>query len=192
MPPRAVLMSRAPAFISDSSCAPISPSVSGVRGRWIDTKSACTRSASSEGIASTPISFARSALTYGSKAMTRMPNPAARCATSPPTRPRPTSPIVLPASSTPSHRARSHEPDFSAPSACGMLRAWLRSSAIACSAALMMLDCGAFTTITPRRVAASTSTLSRPMPARATTLRFAAASSTGAVTWVALRMMRAS
>ena len=40
-----------------------------------------------------------------------------------------------------------------------------------CSAAEMMLDCGAFTTITPRRVAASTSTLSRPIPARATTLR---------------------
>jgi len=44
-----------------------------------------------------------------------------------------------------------------------MLRAWLSSSAIACSAALMMFDCGAFTTMTPRRVAASTSTLSRPI-----------------------------
>ncbi len=35
-----------------------------------------------------------------------------------------------------------------------------------CSAADSTLDCGAFTTMTPRRVAASTSTLSRPMPAR--------------------------
>ena len=40
-----------------------------------------------------------------------------------------------------------------------------------CSAALIVLERGAFTTITPRRVAASTSTLSTPMPARATTLR---------------------
>jgi len=73
-----------------------------------------------------------------------------------------------------------------------MLRAWLSSSAIACSAALMMFDCGAFTTMTPRRVAASTSTLSRPMPARATTFRFAAAARTGSVTCVELRMISAS
>ena len=39
---------------------------------------------------------------------------------------------------------------------------------------------GAFTTITPRRVAASTSTLSSPMPARATTLRLSPASITSA------------
>ena len=37
---------------------------------------------------------------------------------------------------------------------------------MACSAAERMFDCGAFTTITPRRVAASTSTLSSPIPAR--------------------------
>ena len=61
-----------------------------------------------------------------------------------------------------------------------------------CSAAEMMLDCGAFTTMTPRRVAASTSTLSSPMPARPTTTRSAPAASTSAVTWVAERMMRAS
>ena len=56
----------------------------------------------------------------------------------------------------------------------------------------MMLDCGAFTTITPRRVASSTSTLSSPIPARATTFRLVAAASTSAVTCVALRMMSAS
>src|SRR5712691_367939 len=53
-----------------------------------------------------------------------------------------------------------------------------------------MFDCGALTTITPRRVAAATSTLSSPMPARPTTTRSAPASSTSAVTWVAERMMR--
>ena len=56
----------------------------------------------------------------------------------------------------------------------------------------MMLDWGAFTTMTPRRVAASTSTLSSPIPARATTLRFVAAASTASVTRVALRMISAS
>ena len=70
---------------------------------------------------------------------------------------------------------RSHEPAFSAACACGMFRACASSSAIVCSAAVMTLDCGALTTITPRRVAASTSTLSRPIPARATTFRFVAA-----------------
>ena len=44
-------------------------------------------------------------------------------------------------------------------------------SAIVCSAALVMLEVGALTTMTPALVAASTSTLSRPTPARATTRR---------------------
>ena len=60
------------------------------------TKSAWTSSASSVGISSTPISFARSFETYGSNAIMRMPNAAARCATSAPTRPSPTTPSVLP------------------------------------------------------------------------------------------------
>ena len=192
MPPRAVFTRRAPGFIIRISFAPISPSVSGVRGRWIVTKSDCTRSASRVGIISTPISFARSTLTYGSNAITRIPNPAARAATSEPTRPRPTSPIVLPASSTPSHRDRSHRPSMRSECACGTLRACANRSASVCSAALMMLDWGALTTMTPRRVAASTSTLSSPIPARATTLRFVAAASTASVTRVALRMMSAS
>ena len=47
------------------------------------------------------------------------------------------------------------------------------------------------TTITPRAVAAATSTLSRPMPARPTTTRSVPAASTSAVTVVAERMIRA-
>ena len=100
-----------------------------------------------------------------------MPNACARCATSTPTRPSPTMPSVLPWSSTPSHRVRFHSPAWRSRSACGMLRACASSSAIVCSAADSTFDCGAFTTITPRRVAASTSTLSRPIPARPTTTR---------------------
>ena len=120
-----------------------------------------------------------------------MPKACARCATSLPMRPRPTIPSVLPSSSTPSHWDRSHRPAFSAAWACGTLRAWASSSAMVCSAAETMFDCGALTTITPRRVAASRSTLSSPMPARPTTISSGAASSTSAVTCVAERMTSA-
>ena len=156
------------------------------------TKSDCTRSDSRVGITSTPSSFARSPETYGSNAITRIPKAWAREATSVPTRPRPINPRVLPASSTPCHRSRSQRPAWSSWSACGTFRACASSSAIVCSAALIVFDCGAFTIITPRRVAASTSTLSTPMPARATTFRRGAASRTSAVTRVALRITRAS
>ena len=50
-----------------------------------------------------------------------------------------------------------------------------------------MFDVGALTTSTPRAVAASTSTLSRPTPARATILSLGAAASTSASTVVAER-----
>src|SRR5439155_8020513 len=124
--------------------------------------------------------------------MTRIPKAAQRWATIEPTRPRPTTPTVFPASSTPWYRSRSHRPAFSAALACGMLRAWASMRATVCSAAETMLDCGAFTTITPRRVAASTSTLSRPIPALAMTFRFWAASMMSAVTLVCDRTMSAS
>ena len=55
-----------------------------------------------------------------------------------------------------------------------------------------MLEVGALTTMTPDWVAAFTSTLSRPTPARATTLRFLAAASASASTLVAERTRIAS
>ncbi len=55
-----------------------------------------------------------------------------------------------------------------------------------------MFDVGAFTTNTPRAVAASTSTLSRPTPARATIFSLDAAASTSASTVVADRTSSAS
>ena len=61
-----------------------------------------------------------------------------------------------------------------------------------CSAAEMMFDCGALTTVMPRRVAASTSTLSKPMPARPITLRTWARSRTSSVTLVCDRTMSPS
>jgi hypothetical protein len=51
---------------------------------------------------------------------------------------------------------------------------------------------GVFITNTPRAVAASTSTLSTPMPARPTTLSFLAAPRMSAVTLVAERIARPS
>jgi hypothetical protein len=72
-----------------------------------------------------------------------------------------------------------------------MFRACANNSAMACSAADRMLDCGALTTMTPRSVAAGTSTLSRPMPALPTTTRSVPAASTSAVTVVADRITSA-
>ena len=57
-----------------------------------------------------------------------------------------------------------------------------------CSAAETTVDSGALATTMPRRVAASTSTLSTPTPARPTTFRRAARSRSGAVSFVAERM----
>ena len=119
----------------------------------------------------------------------RRPGPAGPPGRRPgPGRPRPR---VLPCSSTPSHLDRSHLPATRAAWAWGMLRAWASSRAMACSAADRMFDWGALTTMTPRSVAAATSTLSSPMPARPTTTRSVPAASTSAVTVVAERMTRA-
>ena len=66
------------------------------------------------------------------------------------------------------------------------------SSPTACSAAETTFDSGAFATTIPRRVAASTSTLSTPTPARPITFRFVARSTMSAVTFVAERTISAS
>ena len=66
------------------------------------------------------------------------------------------------------------------------------SKPIVCSAAEMTVDSGAFATTMPRRVAASTSTLSIPTPARPITLRLSARPMSSAVTFVAERTTIAS
>ncbi len=190
MPPLAALITRRVGFAFTSRSRPISPAVSAVLGRWMVRKSDSETTWSS-GSSSTPMWRARSTETYGSKAISRSPKARARSATSLPMRPKPTIPSVLSASSTPSHRLRSQRPATSAACACGTLRAWASNSAIVCSAADTMLLSGALTTITPRRVAASMSTLSSPMPARPTTSRSRPAASTSSVTIVAERMINA-
>ena len=87
---------------------------------------------------------------------------------------------------------RCHSPALSEAIACGTLRATASSSPTACSAALTVFELGAFTTMTPALVAASTSTLSSPTPARATTRRFGACASASASILVALRTITAS
>ena len=66
-------------------------------------------------------------------------------------------------------------PRVSAACACGTLRASASSSAMVCSAAVITFDCGALATMIPRLVAASTSTLSTPTPARPITFRLVGA-----------------
>ena len=69
-----------------------------------------------------------------------------------------------------------------------MLRASASSSAIVCSAAVTTLDWGALATTMPRLVAASTSTLSTPTPARPITRSLLARSISSAVMLVAERI----
>ena len=107
-------------------------------------------------------------------------------------RPSPTIPTVFSNSSVPAYLLRFHSPRVRAAWAGLRWRAAASISATASSAALVMLEVGALTTITPFCVAAFTSTLSSPTPARATTLSRLAASSASASTVVAERTRIAS
>ena len=107
-------------------------------------------------------------------------------------RPKPSRPSVFSYSSTPPHLERSQLPPVSAACACGTLRASASSSATVCSAAVMTLDCGALATMMPRLVAASTSTLSTPTPARPITLSRSPRAIRSAVSFVAERIRIAS
>ena len=100
-------------------------------------------------------------------------------------------PSTLLHTSVPSHFSRSQRPARTPAAACGTLRARASSSVIACSAVVTLEPPGVFMTTMPFLVAASTSTLSTPMPARPITRSASARASTSAVTLVPLRMMRA-
>src|SRR4029077_1546713 len=101
-------------------------------------------------------------------------------------------PSVLPRISVPMNFDRVHSPRFTEASAWGTERARAKSRAMVCSAAATMLPRGALTTRMPLRVAAATSMLSTPTPARPTTRSSRPASRIGAVTFVSLRTTRAS
>ena len=102
-------------------------------------------------------------------------------------RPRPMMPTVFSYSSMPVYFERFHWPSASAPWAAGMWRARLRMWPTVSSAAEMMFEVGALTTMTPAAVAALMSTLSRPTPARAMTFSSGAAAMASASTFVAER-----
>ena len=106
--------------------------------------------------------------------------------------PQPTTPRVLPVSSTPMNFDFSHLPAWVEVLACGISRASANIMAMACSAVVMALPKGVFITTTPLAVAAFRSTLSTPMPARPMTLRLVAALISSAVALVAERMARPS
>src|SRR5215212_597347 len=87
---------------------------------------------------------------------------------------------------------RSQRPALRLLLACGMERASEINKAIVCSAVVIVLPSGAFITTTPRMVAAETSILSTPTPARPITRNVFAASRSSAVTFVSLRTIRPS
>ena len=122
--------------------------------------------------------------------MTFMPKAAHRRATSPPILPAPIRPSVRPRSSTPLKLDRSHAPVRIDASAAETFRTIDRIKAIVSSAAETVLPAGAFTTATPRSVAASKSMLSTPTPARPMTRRCSACASISPQTLVALRTTR--
>ncbi len=183
---------RSTPFFSFGSMSSLTRSfVVAVRGVWTVTASERSQIWSML-TSSTPRAAARSAVTIGSKPITFIWRPRARSATMRPMLPRPTTPSVLPQSSRPSNFFFSHLPALRSAEACGMWRASDIRRPSACSAVVVALPVGVFITTTPRFEAASTSTLSTPMPARPITLRVVAASRTRAVTLEPDRITSAS
>ncbi len=191
MPPRAQLTRSTPFFNRESMPEWTMPRVSGVSGVCTVTASARGQMASSEH-SSMPRVAARSAVITGSKPITFIFSPRARSATMRPMLPRPTTPSVLPASSRPSNFFFSHLPALSVRHASGIMRASDIRRVMACSAVVTALPVGVFITTMPRLEAASTSTLSTPMPARPITLSRSACASTRAVTLDPERITSAS
>ena len=118
--------------------------------------------------------------------MTFIPRPWARFATMEPTLPIPTIPRVLLQTSVPIYFFFSHLPAFMVAVASGIIFARDIIMAIVCSPVVMVLPPGVFMITMPLLLAASISTLSRPTPARATTLSLSAFSINSCVTLVAL------
>ena len=174
-----------------NSALPIRSALCGLRGAWrLITSDSVSRV--SRGTSSTPLLSACSRAMKGSLARTRISKARARRATCVPIRPRPTTPSVLPRSSVPTNLPGVHSPWRRDCIAWGTLRARASRTAKVCSVAAKVEPPAELTTTIPRRVASSTSMLSTPTPARATTRRLRPALRTSLVTLVALRTTRAS
>ena len=137
-------------------------------------------------------STARSGDRNGSKAITFIFRPTPRSATIEPMLPQPMTPSVLPKISTPMNLFFSHLPARIEVSACGNLPRQRQHQRDRVLGGGDGVADGVFITITPLAVAAGTSTLSTPMPARPITFRFLALSRIFGDTLVAERMARPS
>ena len=109
-----------------------------------------------------------------------------------PIRPMPITPRVLPFNSTPVYCLRFHSPFCRVSLATGIWRAIASIIAKLCSVAALVLPPGELITTMPLAVAAATSILSTPTPARPIIFKFLAASITSAVTLEAERTINAS
>src|SRR5881296_1816804 len=171
--PREVLTKMAPGFMSASVFALIMCVVSDVSGVWHVRTSTCGRRASRLFTGSAPRRRTSSSGTYLSYARTRIPIAPANFATRRPMLPTPTMPSVLPASSLlPTMRLAPQSPRRVVLSISRVRLTQASMSISACSATAWEFEPGAWTTATPSRVAAGTSTVSRPTPCRPTTLSF--------------------
>ncbi len=169
----------------------MSPLVSLVSGVCSDTKSARFKISSMEA-ASMPSCAARAVVRKGSYPSTFISNDCARPITSAPIRPTPMTPSVLPHSCWPIKALRFHCPCIMLACAGIMRRTRFSIIASVSSATATVLPPGEFTTMTPRSVAAPTSMLSTPTPARPTICSLGAASITARVILVCERTISAS
>mmetsp|Transcript_16067 Transcript_16067/g.34879 ORF Transcript_16067/g.34879 Transcript_16067/m.34879 type:complete len:251 (-) Transcript_16067:28-780(-) len=191
MPPRAQFTMRTPGFIVAIVLVLIMFFVSSSRGTWMVRKSALAIASAAE-TGSMSSLRAASAGKRGSYPTTFILYACMRETTSRPTRPSPSTPRVLPSSSTPMYFLRSHLPAFIDMSPWATLRARLAISAQVCSAAETVFPPGVFITTMPLRVAAVQSMLSTPVPARPIHCILEADSIISAVTVVPERTIRPS
>jgi len=143
--PREQLTRIAVGFSVASAFASMRSRVCGVSGVWSEMTSD-SRSTVSRSTSVTPAARAALSVAYGSLAMTRISNAAARRATRLPTRPIPTSPSVFPRSSRPMNALRVHSPRRTLWSASTTCRMSASARVSACSAAAVTFPSGAFTT----------------------------------------------
>ena len=120
--------------------------------------------------------------------MTFILRPTARSAAWRPMLPRPITPSVLPAISVPMYFFFSQIPCFMLAAACGIFRASANMRPMASSAAAAAFPCGVLMTRTPFSVAALTSMLSTPTPARPMILSLPGLARVAAVILLAERM----
>ena len=170
MPPRAVLTTKAVAFIAASSAVPTMPVVSGVLGQFTVRKSISGSAVRQSVAAVAPVAAISAAATNGSCTSTSISIARNRATSRRPMRPRPSTSTRRPARSTGRTNRASFQVEVRSRASCRWL--CLASASIRCSACSATdTELAVPTTVSgiPARVSAATSTLSYPTPRRATT-----------------------